>query len=128
MEKICASAIERTDELSNSSRALRHFGTSSPTSERKRQRICVQAETDVESMFKQRPLAVRDKKKKPQHPKTMQELEKFMLESRKERFLNSNFASLLIHTQSSLFTCIWYEGLLVSKHFCRRYCICFCLN
>lgn len=63
MEKICASAIERTDELSNSSRALKHFGTSSPTSERKRQRICVQAETDVESMFKQRPLAVRDKKK-----------------------------------------------------------------
>lgn len=69
MEKICASAIERTDELSNSSRALRHFGTSSPTSERKRQRICVQAETDVESMFKQRPLAVRDKKKNPNTPK-----------------------------------------------------------
>lgn len=50
LEKNCASAIERTDELSKSSRALRQFGTSSPTSERKRQRICVQAETDMETM------------------------------------------------------------------------------
>lgn len=54
LEKNCASATERTDELSNSSRALRQFGTSSPTSERKRQRICVEAETDIESTFKQR--------------------------------------------------------------------------
>lgn len=63
LEKTCASAIERTDELSNSSRTLRQFETPSPTSERKRQRICVQAETDMETALKQRPLAVRDKKK-----------------------------------------------------------------
>lgn len=69
LEKICTSAIERTDKLSNTSRALRQFGTSSPTSERKRQRICVQAETDMETMFKQRPLTVRDKKKKKNNKK-----------------------------------------------------------
>lgn len=40
-----------------------------------------------------------------------------MLESRKERFVNSNFGFLLIHARSSLFTRIWYEGLLESKHF-----------
>lgn len=40
-----------------------------------------------------------------------------MLEIRKERFVHSNFALLLIHTQSSPFTHIWYEGLSESKHF-----------
>lgn len=40
-----------------------------------------------------------------------------MLESRKQRFVNSNFALLLFHAQSSLFTHIWYEGLLESKNF-----------
>lgn len=70
LEKKCLSAIEKSDELSNSSRALRQFETSSPTSERKRQKICVQAETDMESMFKQRLLAVRDRNKTKQksHP------------------------------------------------------------
>lgn len=140
LEKNCASAMERSDELSNSLRALRQFGTSSPTSERKRQRICVGAETN--RIYLQAETYGSQKQKKNQTktppkttttktltttttknshqkstPKTTQELEKFMLEGRKERFVNSNFAFLLIHTKSSLIAHIWYEGLLESKHF-----------
>lgn len=97
--------MERTYKLSNSPGALRQFGTSTATSERERQ---------TKNLCSRRDLW------QPGTQKT-RIWTQFRLESRKERSVLSNFASLLdfIYTQSSLFTCVWYEGLLVRKHFCH---------